>query len=223
MLRPSRVAFLSIAGLLALTAASRADFNFTVTLNVASLVSNINGPFSLDLALTQGGSQVNTVTISAFQFGGTGGFTNTMQTVPGSGVTGSFTSGPIVLTNSGLDNEVYQTFAAGVTSITFNVDETNHAQLAGSPDAFTVSILDGSLANIPTTDTNSNDIAAGTYALVSSSSAVQSTTQLGVFQSTASGEAPGVTASAVPEPASALMLLCGAVGLMARRRTFRRA
>jgi hypothetical protein len=223
----SRAALLSAAFLLALTAASRADLYYSVNLNVASLGSNINGPFSLDLQLVTGSGQVsNSVTLSNFVVTG-GSFTGTQTVVSGSGASGSIGS-TLTLTDTSLDNEVYQAFGSGVTNISFNVDETNRPELpfgSGAPELFNVAILDGSLNNIPTTDPNTNDINAGTWTLLSGSSAIQGVNQLGVYNSSSSGEAPGVTtaAAAVPEPASAGLLLLGVAGLAARRRTVRRA
>jgi hypothetical protein len=202
----SRAALLSAAFLLALTAASRADLYYSVNLNVASLGSNINGPFSLDLQLVTGSGQVsNSVTLSNFVVTG-GSFTGTQTVVSGSGASGSIGS-TLTLTDTSLDNEVYQAFGCG------------------APELFNVAILDGSLNNIPTTDPNTNDINAGTWTLLSGSSAIQGVNQLGVYNSSSSGEAPGVTtaAAAVPEPASAGLLLLGVAGLAARRRTVRRA
>jgi len=222
ILRTFSAALLSTAFLLALGATSRADFDFTVTLNVASLIGNGNGPFSLDLQLVAGSqTATNTVTITNFQLAG-GAFTGS-QTVVAGGVSGSFTSTPLVLTNSSLDNEVYQAFGPNVTSISFNVDETNHTD-SPTPDAFNVAILDGSDNNIPTTDPNTDDVNNDEWALVKSTSGTQSVGQVGVYNSSPSpAEAPGVTTLVVPEPGSAALLLFGGLGLCFRRKTLRRA
>jgi len=220
ILRTFSAALLSTAFLLALGATSRADFDFTVNLNVASLIGNGNGPFSLDLQLAAGSQTVtNTVTITNFQLNG-GSFTGS-QTIVAGGVTGSFTSTPLVLTNSSLDNEVYQTFSANVTNISFNVDETVHTD-SPTADDFNVAILDNTDSNIPTTDPNSDDIAADEWALLKSSSGTLSVNQVGTYTST-SPDAGATALATVPEPGSAALLLFGVVGLVTRRKMLRRA
>ena len=94
--------------LLAASPQSRANLDYTVTLNTASLVADVGEqPFSLDLVLGSG-SQFpdtdNTVTLSNFVF--TNGSVGAVSYSNG-GETGSMAS-TVKLTNSSEDNELSQ-------------------------------------------------------------------------------------------------------------------
>jgi len=210
-------ALLTAALALAFAPESRANFDFTVTINVASLVSNPNGPFSLDLQLADGSGLANsdnTVTISNFVF--TGGSATGTPTFTSGGESGSFASS-VVLTNSAFDNEFAQAFSSGVTQIQFTVDETSTVDT--TPEQFNVAIFDNNFMNITTTNPDSSDT-------LIESAIIRNETIGSVKTFSSTGTNGGVTASvaaAVPEPGSAAMLLVGALGFFARRGTFRRA
>ena len=203
--------------LLASSPASRANLDYTVTLNTASLVANVNAPFSLDLVLGSG-SQFpdtdNTVKLSNFVF--TNGSAGAVSYSNG-GETGSMT-GTVTLTNSSEDNELSQYFSNTVTSISFNVDETSTTNNP-FPDQFDVAILDSGLNNIPTTDPS-----GGNTLVLENINTAQTLASVNTYRSTATGEAPGVTVSAVPEPAPVVGVLVGlgAFGLCVRRRALHR-
>ena len=216
--RPWRTALCSAAVLLACAAQSpAATLNYTVYLNTASLTANSNAPFSLDVALSTGAptpNSDNTVTLSSFIF--TGGSLGTVSYSAG-GQTGSM-SGTVSLTNSGFDNELAQQFSAGVTQIQFSVSMTSNTNNP-APDQFSVSILDGGLNNIPTTNPS-----GGNTLVQADIRTNQTLNSVATYNSTPTGEAPGVTA-AVPEPGSALPMLLGGLGgfwWFVRRRPVRR-
>jgi len=212
--RPASALALSASFLLALAAVSKADLVYYVTLNVSSLALNPNGAFSLDLQLVPGSINVpNTVTLSNFSITG-GTFSGTPDYTFG-GQSGS-TASSVVLTNSNSqDNEYAVPFSTGVTNIQFKVTQTTNSETVGSgtpiPEQFNVAILDNQLNNIPTTDLS------GGNTLVSSAIVFgQSYTSVHTYSSL-SPEA-GVTASVVPEPGSAGLMLLGACAMIARRK-----
>ena len=98
------------------------------------------------------------------------------------------------------------------------MDETSNTNNP-FPDQFDVAILDSGLNNIPTTDPS-----GGNTLILENINTAQTLASVATYQSTANGEAPGVT-SAVPEPAPVVSVLIslGALGLCVRRRAFRRA
>lgn len=211
--RLCRAAILSGSLLLAGASVSQANLAYTVYLNTASLAGNANGPFSLDVVLGSGSqtpNSDNTVTLSNFVF--TNGSPGAVSYSSG-GQAGSMSS-TVTLTNSGLDNELAQTFSNTVTQIQFSVNMTSNTNNP-FPDQFNVSILDGGLNNIQTTDPNGGN----TLVLVNITSA-QTLGSVNTYRSTATSGTPGVTA-AVPEPASTAGLLVGAlggIGVWARRK-----
>ena len=211
-------AILSGSLLLAFSPKGRANLDYTVTIDTASLVGNVNEPFSLDFVLGSGSQfpdSDNTVKLSNFAF--VGGSVGAVSYSNG-GESGSMTS-TVTLTNSSEDNELAQSFSFNVTSISFNVDETSNTNNP-FPDQFDVAILDSGLNNIPTTDPS-----GGNTLLLENINTAQTIASVATYQSTATGEAPGVTVSAVPEPASVAGLLigCGALGLCVRMKAVRRA
>jgi hypothetical protein len=203
--------YLSVLALLvAFVSTSWANLDYTVTLNTTSLVGNGNSPFSLDLALSSGSqfpNSFNTVTLSNFVF--TNGSVGATSYSIG-GESGSMSSSVTLITSSE-DNELAQFFSSGVTHISFKVDETSNTDNPFQ-DQFYVAILDNGLNNIPTTDPS-----GGNTLVLSNINTAQTINSVATYQSTAGGEAPGVTASvaAVPEPTSitSLMLGLGVMGL----------
>jgi hypothetical protein len=192
-----------------LTASARADYAFTVVLNVSALNTLPNAPFSLDFQLAQGSGKVtNTVNIFNFSFVG-GSPAGTPDWITG-GATGwiSSSTGNITLTNSSNTNEFAEEFSAGVTQISFNVDETTNPQTATSgtpvPDQLNIAVLNADLDNVPTTDPTG-------YNTLVTSKLVKSPT---VDLSTIVGAKNAVTiVTATPEPASVWLGLIAALGM----------
>ena len=184
---------------------------YNVTLNLSSLNAlNPNGPFSLDLQLIPGsGNVANTVTLSSFVF--TGGTTTGAATLAG-GATGSFASSVVLNSTVGgsFDNEIYQAFTSGVTSISFHADQTPNAEVVGSgtpaPDQFNVAVLDSNLFNILTTDPAGP---TGNDTLVNSDLGPNATVNT-------------YTIAAAPEPSSmalSFIVALGMIGMVLRRRS----
>ena len=219
LFRTSTKVALSASFLLALASASNAaNLVYFVTLDVASLVSNPNAPFALDLQLVPGSNNVtNSVTLSNFVV--TGGTLTGTPDFSFGGATGSSASS-ITLTNSNSsDNEYAELFSSGVTRIQFKVTETSNSETVGSgtpiPEQFNVAVYDSTQSNIPTTDPS------GGNALVSSAIvAGQTLSSVQTFTSMSpdAGVSATVSLSAVPEPASAGLLLVGACAMIARRK-----
>ncbi len=217
ILSASSAALLVTSVLLALAPAAKAttfpDLTYTVTLNLSSLSQDDPGagPFSLDLQLVTGSGApnvTNTVKLSNFVF--TGGSASSTPDYVGGNESGS-TTGTVTLTTGTTPvaqeaNEYATLLSAGVTQISFNVDQTPNSELVSSgtpiPDEFNVSILDTNLDNVPTTDPSGapND----TYRLVASPiSSSQSTSTVQYF-----------TLVATPEPNSGALSLLAAGGLL---------
>lgn len=199
MKKITHLAIVSALSLLALSQAKATtypDLTYNVTLNLANLAGYTDGPFSLDLQLADGsGNVTNTVTLSNFVFtGGTASGTPNFDT---GGVTGSLASS-LVLTDSSLDNEFAEAFSSGVTSISFNVDQTPNSEevMSGTaiPEQFNVYLVDPNVNYVPTTDPTGADT------LISSDLGTQATVNQ-------------YTIVAAPEPAANSLLLSG--GLLA--------
>jgi hypothetical protein len=210
---------LSSAFLLASTAQSRADLTYYVILNVASLVGNSNGPFSLDLQLAPGSNLVtNTVSLSNFSVSG-GTFSGSPDYTAG-GFSGSLGSTLTLTNSSNVNNEFAEAFTAGATQISFSVDQTQNSEIGVNPinEQFNVFVDDSTVLPINTTDPSGN-----ATLVESQSSFGASLSGISTFSSTSPDAGVVATVSTVPEPASAGLLLLGAGGLLARRRSFRRA
>ena len=194
--------------LLASAGHSRADLIYSVSIDVASLVGNPNGPFSLDLQLLTGSGNVsNKVTLSNFIF--TGGTLLGAPDFTTGGESGSLSS-TLILTNTASDNEFAQEFSGGVRNIQFNVDETLNSEVVGSGtatnDQFNVAIFDLNGFNIPTTDPSGADV-------LLSSEIASTDTLASIHTYTSTGADPGVRVS-VPDGGSTGILLLGALGTL---------
>jgi hypothetical protein len=194
---------LSAASLFAFAPAAKAvtfpDLVYTLTLNLSSLPSNPNGPFSLDFQLATGsGNVTNTVTLSNFVF--TGGTAVGTPDFTSGGESGSLASS-VVLTNSSSFNELAQAFSSGVTQISFQVDETRNTDVVGNgtvtPDQLNVAILDNNRNNIPTTDpSGANELATSVLVTTETAATVKQ-----------------FSVAAVPEPSTYATLLGGLIAL----------
>jgi hypothetical protein len=191
-------------------AAGQPDLNYNVILNVASIIGDSNGPFSLDLQLAPGSDNVtNTITLSNFTF--LGGSASSTPNFTMGGESGSLAT-TLTLTNSNnIDNEFAEAFSAGVTQISFHVDQTVNPETGVNAinDQFNVSIDDNSGFPFATTDPSGNNQLVSSEIIEG-----ESLSDVKFYSSTSPN--PGVTA--VPEPKSSAMLLIGALGLFAWKR-----
>ena len=109
-----------------------------------------NAPYSLDLQLN--GTLNNTVTATGFSFSAGGGFSG-VPTFFGQ-ATASPQAGGFTLSDSvsSFANEIFITLSPTTTMLSFFVTQSDNAPAGGGiPDAFSVALLDNSLANITTT------------------------------------------------------------------------
>jgi hypothetical protein len=121
------------------------------TLNTSSLISNPNAPFTLDFSFTDGsgtGDGNNTITLSNFA---AGAGSLTQSSISGE-VTVNASPFSIMLEDSSFFNDVQFTFVPDAT-FSFQLNATSNAD-SGTPDTFTLAILDRNLNNIPTTNPN---------------------------------------------------------------------
>jgi hypothetical protein len=203
----------------ALASAAKADV-YTVTLNTNPLVGN--GPFMLDLQFLDGSGTPpdlnnNVVMLTGFAFGAGGGALG--GGTPTGGASGSLTAG-VTLKDTVFFNEYIESFTPGPL-LSFTLNTTNNPDPGGTPDLFTLAILDGSGTELPTTGPADEflDVAltGGVNAQVTTyGSAPGSAFLLG---------APVLTnqnPSSVPEPSTLSMLLVGGFGWWAWRRARRR-
>jgi hypothetical protein len=207
----TKLAFASAALLLLPLGAHAANFNFHVDLNVASLVGAANSPFFLDFQLNQGsGSLSNSATVTNFVYTG-GNATGSAMTF-GSGASGNISSTVLLNEAASPFNELYQGFSAGTTDIQFNVSLSQNSP-GVTPDGFIISILDSEAGNPPIGTTDSTNSSMVTVPITSANT-------ISDVQTFTSTSPAGATASAVPEPTSAVALLGGAgclLGMFRRR------
>jgi hypothetical protein len=206
---------LSLAFVPAAHATTYPDLVYYVKLNLSSLAGNANGPYSLDFQLATGsGNVTNTVTLSNFQYVG-GGVTGTPNYTAG-GESGSLATS-LVLTDSSLNNEFAEALTAGVTQLSFKVDETPNSEVVSSgtpiPEQFNVFLDDSTGYSIPTTDSSGGTLVESDLG----SSSTLATVETFTSTSPDAGVTASVSASApvlTPEPASTSLLLLGAGGVL---------
>jgi hypothetical protein len=212
--------FQSISFVLLLTASLRADVVYTFNLNTGPLVGN--GHFILDLQFLDGSGlpidlKNNTVTLTNFAFGA-GGSPSGGGTTTG-GASGSLASG-VTLNDTDFFNEYFENFTPG-SLLSFTIDTTNVADPGGTPDLFTVAILDSFGNELPTTGPASEfldiSLAGGANPQVSTFGSAPGS-ELSVGAPTVELENP----SSVPEPASSWELLAMLIALATGRAVYRR-
>ena len=211
---------LQLAFAFALASAAKADV-YAVTLNTSPLVGN--GSFMLDLQFLDGSGlpidlNNNVVTLTGFTFGAGGGALGA-GTATG-GASGSLTAG-VTLKDTAFFNEYIENFTPGPL-LSFTLDTTNNLDPGGTPDLFTLAILDSSGNELPTTGPASEflDVA------LTGGAAAKVTTYGSAPGSTFSLGAPVVVnqnPSPVPEPSTLTLLLAGGFGWYAWRFARRRS
>jgi len=199
---------LASAGLLLATAASQAAvYHISIDTTALSLPANLgSAPYAVDLQLNAGDTlNNNTAVVSNFAFGGGAGAIGAASGF--GGVSGSIASG-ITLTDSSQFNEFYQAFGPGST-LSFDLSLTQVVGAGLTPESFSIAILDGTLANIPTTGLGDTLLQTN----------IDTTNGLTLNQGSGTGNFAGLNVTAVPEPTATVfaLLACGA-GVLRRRR-----
>ncbi len=192
----------AVAGAFLFASPSQAQLTFHVDVATSQLVGNPSAPFSVDFQLNSGNTLGNnTASISNFTFGGMGapfGAPNTLG-----GASGSL-PGPINLTDSGAFNEFYQSLTAGST-LGFDVTLSLNMDAGPTPDAFSFTLLDNSLANITTNGVGDSLV------LVNINSG---TPTVQTFHGTGAYDGITVTATVVPEPSTIALLAVTGLGVV---------
>jgi PEP-CTERM motif len=175
-----------------------------VQVNTAPLIGNAAGPFFLDFALTDGSGTLagpNTVVVSHFNFAGGGAVGSATLT---GGANGSLASSVTLSDNANFFNELFQQFTPG-PMLGFDITTTTNADPI-SPDAFAFAILDKNLFNLPTTGVGDSLLLLNISPVVTIQTA-STTAPAGVI----------VSATAIPEPATLLLVGTGIVAAIRRR------
>jgi hypothetical protein len=185
---------------------SRAEtLSFHVAVDTSSLVSSLNGPFSLDFQLNGLGPLTNAVTLGNFNF--TGGAPSGSPSLNGNAA-GDLSSTVSLNDVGSAFNEFFEGFAAGTTEIQFDESITENVN-AGTPDEFAMAILDGNVLNIPTTSPDGAD-SLMELTVTQSNLAISN---IQTFTSTDPDAGVTVTVTATPEPGTLGMFL--SAGLLA--------
>jgi|SRR5690348_192693 len=180
------------------------------TIDVTIDSTSLSGqPAVLAFDFIDGGPPANTVTLSALTSNGTLDSTSSTGNVSG--------SGPWIFSDAGPSffNELQVKFNPMGTSLSFSFTTTDNASSAGSlPDAFSLYVLDssGALPLITTDDPTGADA----LFLFNLGAARE---HGGPFTPNEAGFS--ITATPVPEPGSAALVLWGALGLAVRLRKLR--
>lgn len=128
------------------TSPCQAQLFVNVRLDTAPLVGHGAAPFWLDLQLTNGdGTPNNTTTLTNFDLGG--GSASGSPTLVG-GATGSLASA-VTLTDSAFLNAFTQGLVPG-SVLSFDLLLTTNAAEGGSPDRFSLALLDRTGSELPT-------------------------------------------------------------------------
>jgi hypothetical protein len=185
---------------------------FLVTIDTSPL----SGTQTIAFGLTNFDAAANTVSLSAFGFGGGSAVAGSEDctlggTLSGLGCSGNVTSGVVLQDLDPTAAFFTQQFSPG-SSLSFVLAPTN-IFAGGVPDQFAMFLCDGSLG------TCYSDDATGAMLLLDltgGSLSASSFVRFGASLQTL--EAPIVSAIAVPEPVTLLLLAGGLAGMVARRR-----
>jgi hypothetical protein len=227
----------NVAGLLACafalsTVLKSQAAEYVVTIQTAPLASpslSGNGPFSLDFALTYGGTSAgNTATINNFSFGG-GAATGT-PILTGNAAGNLSSAVTLSDSSSSFYNDLNQAFSPG-TSVSFDVTLSDNPS-GQTPDGLAIAILDNTGGQIVTTDPDEG-LSLATFE-IGNFGTITKAAYAGINNTDPGnlvdlGDYTGVTASIspapVPEPAPMciLGLGLGVTGLFLARRTAARA
>ena len=191
---------------------AHADLTFHVDLDTSVLMGNANAPYALDFQLNDGqgiGDANNLVTLSNFSFGG--GAATATATFDGGG-SGTVATG-LSISDSSFFNAATQSFTAGST-LGFDVTLSTHVDPGGTPDEFSLAILDGNGNEISTTGWGDPLIVVD---IDSSQPTIQTFAGTGAYGAMPA-PATGPVISPVPEPATAGLFVAGLVMLLWHRR-----
>ena len=191
------------------------------TIDTGPLSGDPAGPFSLDLQLNDGSGTDdgnNAAVLSGFTFGAGGGATGSATLAGGaSGDLGS----SITITDNSFLNEFTQGFTPG-SQLQFQLSLSTNVDDGGTPDQFTMAILDSSGAQLPTLsffdvfveiDLDSADPAIQTFASDTSRNTVAGGAPVDLSEPTFT------TVSSAPEPGSMVLAGCALlVVALCRRR-----
>lgn len=206
------IALLPLA--LAFVPAAHASFVYTVTMDTTSFIGS--GPFTLDFQFVDGTGlpgdlNNNSVSLTNFAFGAGGPLGG--GTAIG-GASGSLGAG-ISLHDTGFFNEYLEDFTPGAV-LSFDVSITNVLNPSGTPDLFTMAILDSGGFELPTTG-----VADEFLGITLGGGRAPSIETAGSARgSDFPAAAPTVQApqTAVPEPSSLWLLAGGACSILPWRR-----
>ncbi len=143
----SKIVFFACA-LSALCRPASGDVIYNVTLDTAPLVGHPAGPFYLELTFTDGsgvGDANNTVTLSNFTFGGGSALGGALDF---GGASGSLETG-ITITDNSVLSFFSEQFAPGL-ELNFSLGLTSNDDAGGTPDGFSLFLLDSSGVSLPT-------------------------------------------------------------------------
>jgi hypothetical protein len=208
-------------------ARARADQVWTVSLDTSQLAPNYTGPFGLDFELI--GNNGNTVTLSDFAFG-TGGSAGSGPFLTG-GAGGALGSTVSLNDSSYFFSDFNQQFTPGST-LTFTVDSTLILPPGGTPDNFSMAILeaydpvDGYNPNVfpPTggSPIHTSDLSGNDTTFNFDINGPGSTTVSTYGYNTPTGSVPitVIPQSVVAEPGSGVLMLLGVtwIATVIRRR-----
>jgi hypothetical protein len=191
-----------------------APLQYVVEIDTSTFAVSPLTPFSLNIQLNDGGTPgSNSAILSGWEFGG--GSPSGTPDVFG-GAFGDLSTG-VTLQDSDFFNSFTQSFIAG-SFLRFQLNLTTNADPSGTPDQFSLAILDNTLTELAT-------MSAGLYgtSVLLLADLIGSGTSLLPFGSAPGPSpafaAPSLTApAAIPEPATFALIALGCIGLRFTRR-----